>query len=69
VLPEAGCCGSEAAESGTVWSSVSGDSDNGVPDVSGTVPDAASESGFTASGDGAWVSSVGLAGNGGTVGK
>jgi hypothetical protein len=69
VLPEAGCCGSEAAESGTVWSSVSGDSDNGVPDVSGTVPDAASESGITASGDGAWVSSVGLAGNGGTVGR
>jgi hypothetical protein len=48
---------------------VSGDSDNGVPDVSGTVPGAASESGVAASGDGAWVSSVGLAGNGGTVGK
>ena len=69
MLPEAGCCGSDAAESGTVRSSVSGDSVNGVPDVSGTAPDAASESGFAASGDGAWVSSVGLAGNGGTVGK
>jgi hypothetical protein len=69
VLPEAGCCGADAAASGTVRSSVSGDSDNGVPDVSGIVADAACASGFTALADGVWVSAVGLAGSGGTVGK
>ena len=69
VLPEAGCCGAEAAASGTVRSSVSGDSVNGEPDVSGTVPEAACESGFTAVVEGVWVSSTGLAGRAGTVGK
>jgi hypothetical protein len=68
VLLEAGGCGADAAESGKVRSSVSGDSVNGVPDVSGTVPEAAWVSGFTAIADDGCVSSVGLAGNGGTVG-
>jgi len=69
VLPEAGDCDADAALSGTVRSSVSGASDNGVPDVSGIESEAACASGFAASADGGWVSYVGLGGSGGTAGK
>ncbi len=64
----------DAAEAGGVASSVSGASESGAPEVSGTSPvgDALSAPGFTSSDDGddgSCVRSIGLAGMGGTVGK
>src|SRR5580698_8257720 len=55
-----------ASDAGGLLSSVSGDSDSGVPDVSGTLPVCAADA---ASALGCWVCSTGLGGRGGTVGK
>ncbi len=61
----------DAADAGGAASSVSGASESGVPEVSGTVPISAlvPVPDFTSSGDGGCVRSIGLAGSGGTVGK
>lgn len=70
---EAGCGAevADAAEAEDPESALAGASESGVPDVSGMelVSDAVSAPGFTSSGDGGCVRSIGLAGNGGTVGK
>jgi len=61
----------DAADVGGADNSLAGASESGVPEVSGmeSASDAVSAPGFTSSGDGGWVRSIGLAGNGGTVGK
>jgi len=61
----------EAADVGDADSSSAGASESGVPEVSGMESEsvAVSAPGFTSSGDDGCVRSIGLAGNGGTVGK
>ena len=61
----------EAADADDADSSVAGESESGVPEVSGMelLSDADSAPGFTSSGEGGCVRSIGLAGNGGTLGK
>jgi hypothetical protein len=61
----------DAAEAGGVASSVSGASESGVPEVSGTVLRSAAlaEAGCALSGGGVCVRVAGGAGSGGTVGK
>jgi hypothetical protein len=73
VAAEAGCeaDAADAADAEDADSSAAGESESGVPEVSGTelMSDAVSAPGFTSSGDGGCVRSIGLAGNGGTLGK
>jgi hypothetical protein len=73
VAAEADCeaDAADAANAEDADSSVAGESESGVPEVSGTelMSDAVSAPGFTSSGDGGCVRSIGLAGNGGTLGK
>lgn len=67
-----GAAVAEAAEAGGVASSVSGASESGEPDVSGTSPMGLGVPGFTVglvAAGGACVRSAGFAGSGGTVGK
>ena len=54
-----------ASDAGGLLNSVSGDSDSGVPEVSGTLPVCADDA---ASALGCWVCSTGLGGRGGTTG-